>query len=63
MMDRTTADEVERLGVVELEAEQRQVKAIERGDLSAARNAKLDWIRASDALTEYIAAHADPLSR
>ena len=60
-MNATTTNEVQRLKAVELEAEQRQETATERGDLSAARNAELDWIRASDALTEYVtlAAHAD----
>jgi len=59
----TSVNEVQRLKAVELEAEQRQEKAMERGDLSAARNAELDWIRSSDALSEYIAAHTEHLSR
>jgi hypothetical protein len=56
-MNTTTAYEIERLKVVELEAERRRGGAIKRGDLSAARNAELDWIRASDTLSEYVAAH------
>jgi hypothetical protein len=58
--NRTTSDEeVERLESVELEAARRHGEAMERGDLSAARNAKLDWLRASDALTDYVATHPD----
>jgi len=58
--NRTTSDdEVERLESVELEAERRHGEALARGDLSAARNAKFDWLRASNALTEYVAAHPD----
>jgi len=58
--NRATSDyEVGRLVSVELEAERRHGKAMERGDSSAARNAEVDWSRASDALAEYIAARPD----
>jgi hypothetical protein len=30
------------------------------GDMTGARAAAGDWIKASDALTEYVAAHSDP---
>ena len=56
-MNTSTAYEIERLMAVELEAERRHGGAMKRGDFSAARNAELDWIRASDTLTEYVAAH------
>ena len=55
----TTADEVERLKTAELEAELRHAEAIKRGDLAAARSAADAWIRAANALTEYVAAHPD----
>jgi hypothetical protein len=56
-MNTTTADEVDRLKAAEVEAERRHAEAMQRGDLSAARIAADDWIKASDALTEYVAAH------
>jgi len=59
-MDSTTAEEVACLKSVELEAGLRHGKAIKRGDLAAAQNAALDWTRAADALTEYVAAHLGP---
>jgi hypothetical protein len=62
ILNTTTADEVERLRAAEAEAEQRRGEAIKRGDLFAARNAARDWLKASDALSEYVAAHYRPLS-
>ena len=56
----STAEEVEYLKVAELEAERRHEEAMHRGDLVAARTAAADWIKACDALTEYVAAHPDP---
>jgi hypothetical protein len=53
----TTAEEVERLKAAELEAEQCHGEAMNRGDLAAARIAADDWIKASDALTAYVANH------
>jgi hypothetical protein len=55
----TTADEVERLRVAELDAERRHQEAMKRGDLSTARSAADDWTKASDALTQYVATHPD----
>jgi len=55
----STAEEVERLKAAELEAEKRHGEAMNRGDLPAARIAAVDWIKACDALTEYVAANPD----
>jgi hypothetical protein len=53
----TSAEEVERLKTAELEAEQRHAQALNRGDLSAARIAAADWVKACNALTEYVSNH------
>jgi len=58
-MNSTTAAEVDRLRAAELEAEKYHREAMNRGDLQAARIAADEWIKASDALTEYVAAHPD----
>ena len=55
----STAEEVEHLKVAELEAEKRHEEAMHRGDLAAARIAAAEWIKACDALTEYVAANPD----
>jgi hypothetical protein len=55
----STAEEVEYLKAAELEAEKRHGEAVSRGDLAAARIATDEWIKACDALTEYVAAHPD----
>jgi hypothetical protein len=39
--------------------EKRHGEVLNRGDLAAARIAADDWIKACDALTEYVAAHPD----
>jgi hypothetical protein len=62
-MNTTTAAEVERLRAAEAEADDRRGVAIKHGDLFAARNAAHDWLKASDALSEYVTAHYRPLSR
>jgi hypothetical protein len=51
----TLRDEGERLKAAELAAEQRYYGAVENSDLSAMRVAADDWIRAGDALSEYLA--------
>jgi hypothetical protein len=56
---RTVDDEVERLEAVTLEADIRHEEAMSRGAVFSARNAEDDWIKASDALTEYLAAHPE----
>jgi hypothetical protein len=58
-MDPTIADELERLKAAECEAGTRYGKAMSRGDKKAARIAADNWIKASDALTEYVAAHPE----
>jgi hypothetical protein len=60
IMRATTAEEVERLRNAELEAERRHAEAMTLGDLTGVRVAADDWLKASDALTGYIAAHSDP---
>jgi len=60
IVNKTTAEEVERLKNAEFEAERRHGEAMTNGDLTGARAAANDWIKASDALTEYVAAHSDP---
>jgi hypothetical protein len=55
----STAEEVEYLKAAELEAEKRHEEAMNCGDLAAVRIAAADWIRACNALTEYVAAHPD----
>jgi hypothetical protein len=56
----STPEEVERLRSAELAAQQRYDEAMKRSDMSAARIAADDWLKASDALTEYVAKHPDP---
>jgi hypothetical protein len=58
-MGQTTSDEVERLKAAQLEAEQRYVDAMERGDLSEARKVAVEWRTASNALTEYVMTKPD----
>jgi hypothetical protein len=60
IVNTTAAEEVERLKNAEFEAERRHGEAMTHGDLTGARVAADDWIRAADALTEYVAAHCDP---
>jgi hypothetical protein len=63
VMNTESFDEVGRLRAAEAEAEQRRGEAVLRDDLVAARNATHDWLKPSDALSEYVAAHYRPLSR
>jgi hypothetical protein len=53
-------DEVERLKAAELEAEQRYYEAVEKSELDAKRYAANAWIRAGDALNEYLAKQFQP---
>jgi hypothetical protein len=57
----TSPDAVERLRAAELEARRRYYEAVEQSDLSATRAAADGWIRAGDALNEYLAKAATPL--
>ena len=51
------AVEVERLTAADLEAAQRYDEAMKSGDMSAARIAANEWMKAADALTDYVAKH------
>jgi hypothetical protein len=53
----TVADEVERLRAAVLEAQRRYYEAVEEPNLSATRDAAGDWIKAGDALAEFVAMH------
>ncbi len=53
----TMIDDVERLTSADLAAEQRFQVAMKRGDMSAARDAADEWMRAADALADYVAEH------
>jgi hypothetical protein len=50
-------DEIGRLTAADLAAEQRYHAAMKSGDMSAARDAADEWMRAADALTDYVAEH------
>ena len=54
----TIADEAGRLAAADLAAEQRYHAAMKSGDISAAREAADEWMRAADALNDYVAEHA-----
>jgi hypothetical protein len=58
-MNTTIADEVKRLRSAELAAEKRYFEATKRSELSAMRIAAENWLRAADALTDYVAKHPD----
>ncbi|MEJ0008808.1 MAG: hypothetical protein WDM77_21205 [Steroidobacteraceae bacterium] len=51
------ADEVRRLTAAETVAEQRYHEAMKSGDMIAARHEADEWMRAADALTDYVAEH------
>ena len=51
----TSAGEAERLRAAELEAQQRYYEVVEETDVSAMRAAADAWIRAGDALSEFLA--------
>ena len=58
MLDSSTTpcdDEFERLRAAELEAEQRYYEAVEKSELAAKREAASVWLRAGDALNDYLA--------
>jgi hypothetical protein len=58
MLDNSAiADEINRLRAAEFEAEQRYYEAVEEAELSAKRDAANVWIRAGDALNDYLAKH------
>ncbi len=57
MVTTTIADEGERLSAAVLEAQRRYYEAVEEPNLSATRDAAGDWIRAGDALAEFVAMH------
>jgi hypothetical protein len=54
------ADEIERLRAAELEAEQQYYEAVEKSELAAKKHAASVWIRAGDALNEYLAKQFHP---
>jgi len=53
------AVEVERLAAADLAAAQRYDEAMKSGDMSAARIAADEWMKAADALADYVAKHPD----
>jgi hypothetical protein len=55
------ADGAELLRAAELEARRQYYEAVEKSDLSATRAAADEWIRAGDALNEYVAKSAPPV--
>lgn len=52
-------NEVARLTAADLAAAQRYDEAMKNGDISAARIAVDEWMKAADALTDYLAKHPD----
>jgi hypothetical protein len=56
----TIADEAGRLTAADLAAEQRYHVAMKSGDMMAAREAADEWMRAADALNDYVAEHPQP---
>ena len=59
-INRTTIDhQVERLEADVLDADKRHEEARIRGATVTARSAEDDWIKASDALTKYLATHPE----
>ena len=55
MLDETTVGEAERLRAAELKAQQRYYKVVEETDVSEMRVAADAWIRAGDALSDFLA--------
>ena len=53
----TIVDEIGRLTAADLVAAQRYDEALKSGDMSAARIAADEWMKAADALTDYVAKH------
>ena len=50
-------DEIGRLTAADLAAAQHYDEALKSGDMSAARIAADEWMKAADALTDYVAKH------
>jgi hypothetical protein len=53
----TIVNEVGRLTAADLAAAQRYDEAMKSGDMSAARIAADEWMKAADALTDYVTQH------